>query len=201
MIVSNPVDIMTYKATEWMDLPDGMVFGTGCILDSSRFIRSIADYVDLSTGVVSGYVVGEHGDHQVPVWSRVSIGSIPIEEYCTDVGLKWDEEIRTQIAEKTKRMGAEIVESKQRTHFGIATCVSHLADAILNQKPTIASVSTILKGEHGVKGVSLSVPSVIGPAGVQQRIREHWAPEEYRGFFDAVEAQRKSLGLLDGETE
>ena len=197
MIVSNPVDILTLKATEWMCLPDGMVFGSGCILDTSRFIRSIADYVGLSTGVISGYIVGDHGDNQVPVWSRVSVGSIPISEYCENVGLKWNAEVRAQIAKKTRTMGAEIIAAKERTHYGIATCVSHLADAILNQKPTIASVCTVLRGEHGVRDVALSVPSVIGPAGVQQRIREHWNQDEYKGFFKAVEEERLALAELN----
>ena len=162
LIVSNPVDILTQKVTEWMNLPDGMVFGTGCILDTSRFIRSVADYLNLSTGVINGYLVGEHGDGQVPVWSKVVVSGIPIEEYCQEAGVK----------------------SKGKTHYGIATSVCFIADAIINQRPTIASVSSQLMGEHGVRGVSLSVPSVIGPGGVQQRIREKWNPEEYRGFFD-----------------
>jgi len=196
MVVSNPVDIMTLKVTEWMGLNDGMVFGTGCVLDTSRFIREVADYVGLSTGVVSGYLVGEHGDTQVPVWSRVSIGSIPIDEYCEEVGLEWNDEIRTRIAEGTKTMGAEIIAAKGKTHYGIATCVAHLADAIINQKPTIASVCTVLRGEHGVRDVALSVPSVIGAAGVQQRIRERWDPEEYRAFFESVERQREALKEL-----
>ena len=197
MIVSNPVDILTLKATEWMGLPDGMVFGTGCVLDTSRFIRAVADYIGLSTGVISGYLVGEHGDSQVPVWSRVNVGSIPIAEYCEDAGIEWNEEIRKQMAEKTKVMGADIINAKSRTHYGIATCVSYLADAVLNQRPTIASVCSVLRGEHGVRDVALSVPSVVGPAGVQQRIRERWDPEEYRGFFDAVEREREALAQLE----
>lgn len=193
MIISNPVDILVQKASEWMNLPNGMVFGSGCVLDTSRFIRSIADYVGLSTGVINGYVVGEHGDGQVPLWSGVTVGGIPIAEYCEAAGLEWNDEIRHQIEEKTRTMGSEIIKTKGKTHYGIATCVCYLADAILNQRPTIASVSSPLMGEHGVRGVSLSVPSVVGPTGVQQRIREKWAPEEYRGFFDAVEVVRNIL--------
>lgn len=193
LIISNPVDILTYKAAEWMDLPNGMVFGSGNLLDSSRFVRTVADYVGLSTGVINGYVIGEHGDGQVPVWSHVTVGGIPISEYCADVGLMWNEDVRTELAEKTKRMGAEIIAEKGRTHYGIATCVCQIADAIINQKPTIASVSSVLMGEHGCRGVALSVPSVVGPSGVQQRIREKWAPEEYRAFFDAVEKTRNIL--------
>lgn len=196
LIVSNPVDILTHKAAEWMDLPNGRVFGTGCLLDTSRFIRLLADHIGISTGVVNGYLVGEHGDSQVPIWSRVTVGAIPIEEYCRDAGILWDESIRQDIADRTRAMGQEIIQRKGKTHFGIATCVSHLADAILNQKPTIASVCSPLMGEHGVRNVTLSVPSVVGPAGVQMRIREHWAPEEYRGFFDAVDVMRNTLSGL-----
>lgn len=197
MIISNPVDILTYKAAEWMELPNGMVFGSGCILDSSRFVRTIADYVALSTGVINGYVIGEHGDSQVPVWSHVTVGGIPIAEYCADMGLPWDDAIRAEITKKTKVMGAEIITAKGRTHYGIATCVCQLADSIINMRPTIASVSSVLMGEHGCREVALSVPSVVGPSGVQQRIREKWAPEEYRGFFDAVERVRDTIIRID----
>lgn len=196
LVISNPCDILTYKVTEWMGLTDGMVFGSGNLLDTSRFVRTLADYLKVSTGVINGYIVGEHGDSQVPVWSHITVGGIPITEYCEATGTAWNEEVRNDIAKRTKEMGAEIIAEKGRTHYGIATCVCHLADAILNQRPTIASVSSVLKGEHGVRDVALSVPSVVGPAGVQQRIREKWAPEEYRAFFDAVEKERETLASL-----
>lgn len=197
LIISNPVDILTFKATEWMSLPDGMVFGSGCILDSSRFVRCVADYVELSTGVINGYIVGEHGDGQVPVWSHVTVGGIPIDEFCIESKIAWDDEIKVRIAEQTRRMGAEIISAKERTHYGIATCVCQLADAVMNQKPTIVSVSSVLMGEHGCREVALSVPSVVGPSGVQQRIREKWSPEEYRSFFDAVENTRNVIAKID----
>lgn len=193
LIISNPVDILTFKVSEWMGLPNGMVFGSGNILDSSRFVRTIADYVGLSTGVINGYIVGEHGDGQVPIWSHVTVGGIPIAEYCQDVGLEWTDEVKKQITNKTKSMGAVIIAAKGRTHYGIATCVCQLADAIINQRPTISCVSSVLMGEHGCRGVALSVPSVVGPSGVQQRIREKWTPEEYRAFFDTVENVRRVL--------
>ena len=193
LIISNPVDILTFKAAQWMSLPNGIVFGSGCILDSSRFVCAIADYVGLSTGVVNGYVVGEHGEAQVPLWSHVTVGGFPVAEYCCDAGLKWDDEIKTDLSERTRDMGSEIIAAKGRTHYGIATCVCQIADAVINFRPIIASVSSVLLGEHGVRDVALSVPSVVGPSGVQQRIREKWAPEEYRGFFDAAERIRMEM--------
>lgn len=197
LIISNPVDIITLKVGEWMGLPDGMVFGTGCMLDTSRFVRCLADYLDLNPGVINGYLVGEHGDSQVVVWSKVAVGGMPIEEYCSEMGIEWNESVRNSIAEKTRKMGSEIINAKGKTHYGIATCVCMIADSILNMRPTIASVSSRLMGEHGVRDVALSVPSLIGPAGVQQRIREKWDPEEYKGFFDAVRSVRDVIETLD----
>lgn len=197
LVISNPVDILTFKADEWMGLANGMVFGSGCMLDTSRFVRCVADYVDLNTGIISGYLVGEHGDSQVPIWSKVSVGGIQIDEYCHEVGLEWSDEIKKKITSKTRTMGADIIHAKGRTHYGIATCVCSIADAVINMRPTIASVSSRLQGEHGVRDVALSVPSVIGPSGVQQRIREKWEPNEYAGFFDAVKSVRNVLESID----
>lgn len=197
LIISNPLDILTYKAAQWMELPNGMVFGSGCILDSSRFVTCIADYLEISTGVISGYIVGEHGDSQVPVWSHVSVGGIPIDDFCAESKIAWNDEIKKRIADQTKTMAGEIIAGKGRTNYGIATYACQLADAIINMKPTIASVSSVLMGEHGFKGVALSVPSVIGPAGVQLRIKERWEAEEFRGFSASVEKIRETMKLIN----
>lgn len=197
LIITNPVDVLTQKVSEWMNLYNGIVFGSGCMLDTSRFIRSIADYVGLSTGVINGFVVGEHGEGQVPVWSRVTVGGLPIAEYCENVALPWNDDIKDTITRNVRSMGSEIIKAKNKTHYGIATCVCTLANAVLNQAPTIASVCSPLQGEQGVLGVSLSVPSIVGVNGVQQRLRERWSPEEYRAFFDAVESVRRILKSLD----
>ena len=193
MIVSNPVDIMTYKVAEWMNLPNGMVFGTGCILDTSRFVRLLADYIELSTGVINGYIIGEHGDGQIPVWSKVTIAGIPLDDFCKAANIELNDAIKQHIAAKVKTMGADIIAAKGKTHYGIATCVCYLADAIINQKPMIASVSSPLMGEHGCREVALSVPSIVGPSGVQQRIKEKWSSNEYRVFYDSVEKLRGIL--------
>lgn len=166
MVVSNPVDILTYKISEWMGLFDGTVFGTGCILDTSRLMRKVADYLQLSTGIINGYVIGEHGDRQIPIWSHVTVSGIPIDEYCDENGLTWDSDIRKKLFDSTKIMGAEIIAAKGRTHYGIATCVCYLADSILNQRPTIVSVSSPMPFDTNVPEYALSVPSLVEPSGV-----------------------------------
>ena len=89
LVVSNPVDMMTCKMTEWCGLDDGKILGTGCILDTSRLVGQLASYLRLSTDSIHAMVVGEHGDFQMPVWSRVMIGNAPIAEYCHMMEVPW----------------------------------------------------------------------------------------------------------------
>ena len=124
------------------------------------------------------------------------MAGIPVAEYCAEIGLPWNAEVRNKIASDVRGLGSTIISAKGRTHFGIATCVCQLADSVLNQRPTIASVSSVLAGEHGVRDVALSVPSVVGPGGVQQRIRERWEPAEYRAFFDAALGLKEVVARL-----
>ena len=182
MMVSNPVDVLVYQCSRWMDLPNGMVFGTGCILDSSRLTRLIADYTRLNTEVVKANVVGEHGDAQIPIWSRVSIAGVP-----------WNQQVRDEITSKVRTMGATIIQDKGKTHYGIATCVCYLAQAVLNQRLTIAPVSTVFQGEYGIRDVCLSVPSIIGVNGVQQRLEERWEEQEFQAFRRSAEKMEQVL--------
>lgn len=103
MVVSNPVDILTYKVAEWMDLPNGKVFGTGCILDTSRLVRAISDYTDINIEAIKCSIVGEHGDSQFPLWSRLAIAGIPMAEYCENVGLEWGEEQKERLYNEDRK--------------------------------------------------------------------------------------------------
>lgn len=193
LVISNPVDILTTLCDKWMGLPNGMVFGTGCLLDTSRTVRAVADYVNLSTEVVKGYIVGEHGDSQISLWDEFSIGGMPIDEYCSSVDIDWNKAIKDDISENVKNMGSEIIAAKGRTHYGIATCVCSLADAILHGRPTIASVTSMLCGEYGVNEVALSVPSIISVNGVEKRIEEHWSNKEFTAFQTAADKLKSKL--------
>lgn len=146
LIVSNPVDIITYEFSKWMGLEDGKVFGTGCILDTSRFVSQLAAYVGLSIDSIQATIIGEHGDTQCPIWSRVMVANIPVEEYCKATGLKWDDSVKSEIMIKVQNMGGEIIKRKEKTHYGIATCVAYLADAVLHNHVIVTSVSSVLQG-------------------------------------------------------
>ena len=193
LIVSNPVDILTYYCSKKMNLPNGKVIGTGCILDTSRLIREIADYTKLSTDVVKCNIIGEHGDTQVPVWSRLSIAGVPMKEYCDNVGLEWNDKIKNEIYNRVKNMGATIISEKGRTHYGIATCVCSIADAIINQRLTIFPVSTPIEGEYKIYDVALSLPSIVGVNGVERRLVEYLDDNEYNLLQKSAERLKSTL--------
>ena len=182
MIVTNPVDILTYLCSQWMGLPNGRVFGTGNVLDTSRLIRKLADYANIGTEAIYGNIVGEHGDGQVPIWSHLSIASVPIIEYCENVGLEWSAQVRDMLIHDVRNLGAKIIQDKGITQFGIATCVCYLADGVLNDRKIIAPVSSPMEGEYDVNGVSLSVPSIVGIDGVERRLQERWTSDELEAF-------------------
>lgn len=178
LVVSNPVDAMTREFTNWMELSDGKVFGTGCILDTSRLIGLIASYVGVSIDNIQATIIGEHGEAQYPLWNRVMVANIPIAEYCDMVGLTWNDAVKKDLMYQVRDMGAEIIQRKGRTHYGIATCVAYLAEAVIHNRKIVASVSSVLQGEYGIRDVAVSVPSLIGQNGIEKRLIEELRPEE-----------------------
>lgn len=196
LMVSNPVDILTYKCDEWMGLPNGRVFGTGCILDTSRLVRSIANYTNLNIEAIKCNIVGEHGDSQFPVWSRLSIAGLPMWEYCANIGLEWGQRQKDELYNQVKNMGAEIIKDKGKTHYGIATCVCSLADAVLNQRLTIAPVTSPLEGEYGIENVALSIPSIVGVNGVEHRLEEKWLKDERLKLRQSADILQETLRRL-----
>lgn len=167
LIVANPVDILTYYYEKMLELPKGRVFGTGCILDSSRLINIISDYVDLSPEFISATVVGEHGNSQIPLWDEVKIANISMNEFCKVENLQFNDAIKYEMAQKVLNMGTEIIKGKGKTYYGISTCVCHIADAILNRRNITASVSSNMAGTTLNKDISISLPSLIDYNGVK----------------------------------
>lgn len=186
LVVANPVDILTYKVAKNLNAEKGKVLGTGCLLDTSRLVCRIADYVGLSSKNIQAMVVGEHGEHQLPLWSRVSVANSPIAEYCEMLDIPWNQQIRDKIMHQVKTMGAEIISRKERTHYGIATCVCYLVDTIMNNHPTVVPVSGVLEQEYaGVKDIAISVPSIVGDGGIWRQLYQEWNVEEITQFQES----------------
>lgn len=198
LVVSNPIDIMTFVVDQYMDLPSGRVFGTGSLLDSSRFITTIADFIGIDHNVVNAQVVGEHGDLQIPLWSKVTIAGIPLVKYCQSANIIFGEKQMLDIEQKVINMGNYIIAGKGRTHYGIATCTCLLADAILNKHATIATVCSRIEGEYGLFDVSLSLPSIIHTTGIERRLEDYLSDEENERLRISATRLKEKLNQLLG---
>lgn len=198
IVVSNPVDILTYKVAQWMNLKNGSVLGTGCILDTSRLVRVLSEHTGIAINNIQAMVVGEHGEHQVPLWSRVSVANTLIEEYCEMMNISWNATIQKNIVRQVKEMGAKIIAGKGRTHYGIATCVCYIVDVILNHRTEIMPVSSVLSNEYmGIKDVALTVPSVVGDKGVQFHLPQNWTNSEIKAFQESAVCLQEILKQIE----
>lgn len=197
LIVSNPVDIITHKMTQWLtqwlNLPKGRVFGTGCLLDTSRFISNIADYTNTNIKDVDAMVIGEHGESQVHLWSRVKVKDLSLKEYCKSINLEFGEKQKEEIEQKTIKLGTEIIKGKGKTHFGIATCVCYIADAILNNKKITTTLTSTLQGEYGIDNIAVSLPSIVSSNGIEKVLTDELTEYEYSKLLKSVSSLQEFL--------
>ena len=166
LVVSNPLDILTYMIQKWSGLPNGMVFGTGTSLDSSRFRYLLSKKFNVDVNNIHGYIIGEHGDTQFPAWSVTNIGGKKISDYCNDGSGVFNETDKPLITQEVITAGAQTIKYKGATYYAIAVVINSMVETILKNQNSIRTVSSILDGNYGVSDVALSLPSVIGANGV-----------------------------------
>lgn len=201
LIVSNPVDIITCKMTQWLNLPNGKVFGTGCVLDSLRFVNVISDFIGKEEKPkIEAMVIGEHGESQVPLWSKVQVDGTDLEAYCTINSIKITEKVKQSLNRQVITMGSNIIAGKGRTNYGIATCIANIVNAIKSDTKQILSVSNMLNGEYGIENIALSLPSVIGETGIETIYTEELTPLEQQMLYKSSSIMKSTLEKLKKET-
>jgi L-lactate dehydrogenase len=203
LLVTNPVDVITYVTLKLTGLPPGRVLGSGTVLDSSRFRFLIADRCNVAVQNVHAYIVGEHGDSEVPVWSLANIAGMRLEAYCAMNGLTLDTGALQQIFEQTRDAAYHIIERKGATYFAVAAGLMRIVEAILRDQGTVLSVSTLLEaGAFGEVDVCLSLPTVVGRGGAQRVLRLDLSPSEAEALnrsADVLRATIRQLGLPDAD--
>jgi len=165
LVVSNPVDLLTLAAQRLSGLPRERVLGTGTTLDTARMRALLAQHFGIAARNVHSYVIGEHGESEVPVWSLARIANLSLEEFARATGRPWDEEHQRATAEQVRTAGAEVIRRKGATHYAIGLATVAVTRAILRDERTILTVGSALAGEQGLTDVALSVPCLIGRAG------------------------------------
>lgn len=166
LIASNPVDVMTQVTTRISGLPAGRVIGSGTILDTARFRSLLGRHLGVAPQSVHAYVLGEHGDSEVLAWSSARAGSVPVASFARQVGAPLTPAVRARIDEGVRRAAYTIIEGKGATWYGIGAGLARLIAAIARDEGAVFSVSIATPEVAGVTDVALSIPRVVGRAGV-----------------------------------
>jgi L-lactate dehydrogenase len=189
LTVSNPVDVINEMVIKISGVSPARVIGSGTILDTARFRALLGEYLGVAPQSVHAYVVGEHGDSEVLVWSSAKVAGVPLGEFCGQIGCAATEEVRTRIDDGVRRAAYRIIEGKGATYYGIGAGISRIVRAIRGDERAVLTVSASMEDLGDLAGVSLSLPRIVGARGIAATLRPGLSEGE-----DA--ALRKSAAIL-----
>jgi L-lactate dehydrogenase len=167
LVVANPVDILTYTAFKLSGLPEAHVIGSGTVLDTARFRENLGNHLGVDSRSVHAFIVGEHGDSEIPVWSTANIAGVPINKFCEVRGHFAHQEAMERIAQEVKMSAYEIIARKKATYYGIAMAVKRICEAIIRDEKSVLPVSNMMHGAHGITDITMSMPAIVGRNGIE----------------------------------
>jgi len=189
LIVSNPVDIMTEVVTRISGLPSSRVIGSGTILDTARFRALLANHLDVSPRSIHAYVLGEHGDSEVLIWSSAKVSVLSIFDFAEQKGRSITDDVKSKIDEEVRFAAYRIIAGKGATYYGIGAGIARIALAVREDEHSVLTVSSLNEDIKELSGVSLSLPRVVGEEGIVETLKPKLSREE-------TEALRKSAEIL-----
>lgn len=196
LIVSNPVDILTYAALKLSGFPENRVIGSGTVLDTARLKYKLGEHLSVDSRSVHAFIVGEHGDSEIAVWSSANVSGIPLDNFCEMRG-HFDHEASTRrIAEDVKNSAYEIISKKRATYYGIAMSVKRICEAIVRDEKSILPVSNMMHGEYGIDQVVLSMPAIIGKDGIETQVPISMNEAEQEKLKASADTLKKVIGEL-----
>lgn len=193
LVVTNPVDVLTYVALKISGLPQTRVFGSGTVLDSARLKFLVGRRLNVDSRSVHAFVIGEHGDSELAVWSSANVSGIALDKYCAHCGYKSHESNRKKLADDVKNSAYEIIERKGATYYGIAAATKRICESIVRDEHSIMPVSTLVSGHYGLNDVCVSVPALIGSGGVEDIIDINLSPEEANSLVNSAATLKSAL--------
>lgn len=195
LVATNPVDVLTELAAEHARLPVGRVLGTGTVLDTARFRYLLGTYFDVNPRSIHAYIIGEHGDTQVPVWSQANIAGVALGEVVGPGGRRMEAEQRDELARQTRNAAYEIIQRKGATYYAIGFGILAVVEAILRDLKTALTVCSPLDGPYGLSGLALSLPTIVGRGGAERHLPLPLTPAEEEALRASAAALRQ---VLDG---
>ncbi len=191
VMVTNPVDIVTYAALKISGLPRHQLFGSGTVLDSSRLRYLVAQRCGVAVQNVHAYIAGEHGDSELPLWSSASIGGVPLLDWRGPGGTAGlDEAARDEITHEVIDSAYRIIAGKGATNYAVALAGSRIIEAVLHDENRVLPVSSLLQDYYGISDVCLSVPAIVGRSGVGEHLEVPLSARELGGLMRSAETMR-----------
>lgn len=197
LIVSNPVDILTYVALKLSGFEPSRVIGSGTVLDTGRFKYLLGEYLGVDSRNVHALIIGEHGDSEVAVYSSANISGVDLDEFCRIWGKGTDKESLHKIYEDVKNSAYAIIERKGATFYAIARVVKRIAQALIRDENTILTVSSLVEGHYGISNVCLGLSSVVGRDGVKQMIDTPLDEDEMMRLTASAQKLRQVLDQFE----
>jgi len=191
LVVSNPVDVLTYLAAERLDLPQSQIIGLGTQLDTIRFRSLIATALHAAPTQVSALILGEHGDSMVPIWSCATAAGLPLEKYAG-----WTPHLAGELFTRTKGSGAEVIKKKGGAGFAVGVAIQEVIESIALDRRRVLPVSSVQQGCYGVRDVALSVPTIVGRSGVVDRLEIELWPKEVQSLRKSGQVLRETVDAV-----
>ena len=197
LVASNPVDLMTYAVQRFSGLPPERVIGSGTILDTARFRVLLGDYLGIAPHSVHAYVLGEHGDSEVAVWSSAMAGNVPVQSFAEQTGRPLTDAKRTEITEAVRNAAYVIINGKGATYYGIGAGLSRIAESVLGDERAVLSVSAVTDEVEGLQGVPLSLPRIVGRDGISAELRPDLNAAEHAALKASAETIASYKHVID----
>lgn len=196
IVATNPVDILTYVSQKLSKRAPQRIIGTGTLLDTARFRSLLGRYYDVDPRSVHAYILGEHGDSEVPIWSQANIGGKAL-EHNTVMGKPFNQEELDELFQQAKNAAYEIIERKGFTNSAIGVVIARIVEGILEDEKSVIPVSVYWDGEYGISDVCMSLQSVIGIEGVKNRVTPNLNDEETSGLEYSANVLKKNLNRIN----
>ncbi len=193
LVVSNPVDILTYTALKLSGFPKNRVIGSGTVLDTSRLKHLLGEHLSVDSRSVHAFIIGEHGDSEIAAFSSANVSGIPVNEFCELRGFYHHEKATAELAEKVKNSAYEIIQKKQATYYGIAMAVKRICEAILRDEKSILPVSSLMEGAYGIHDIVLSMPAIIGKSGIEMQVPIALSDRELKDLQESANVLRSVM--------
>ena len=197
LIVANPVDILTYVTLKLSGFPAHRVIGSGTVLDTARLKYVLGRHLQVDPRDVHAYIIGEHGDSELAVWSGAQVAGIHINHFCELRGHFNHQEAMERLAQQVRDSAYEIIERKGATYYGVAVAVKRIATAIVKNEHAVLPISSLMQGEFGLNDICLSIPTVVGSQGVEKVVDIYLNNEENEKLQESAKALKEVLNGLD----